>query len=89
MHSNEQKLKRNHLHFSLISPIRFKTKLRNNVIELNLPNKINFQFTEEMLIDPTETTIFVHTKKSEIQILGYFLRYFHQNRTRERAKCRN
>ena len=37
---------------------------------------------------PTETTIFVHTKNSEIQIFAYFFLYFYQNRTRERAKSR-
>lgn len=33
----------------------------------------------------TETTIFEGSKYSEIPILGCFLLYFHQNRTRERA----
>ena len=41
------------------------------------------------LLFATETTNFVHTKNSEVQIFAYFLRYFHQNRTRERATCRN
>ena len=36
----------------------------------------------------TETTIFEGSKNSEIQILGCFLLYFHQNRTRERATSR-
>ena len=31
---------------------RFKTKLRNSLIELNLPNEINFRFTEKMPTDP-------------------------------------
>ena len=38
---------------------------------------------------PTETTNFEGTKNSEIQIFAYFSRYSHQNRTRERATCRN
>ena len=36
----------------------------------------------------TETTIFEGSKNSEIRILGCFLLYFHQNRTRERATSR-
>ena len=41
-----------------------------------------------MLSQSTDTTIFEGTKNSEIRILGCFLLYFHQNRTRERATSR-
>ena len=53
-----------------------------------LSEKYSNRAKKSIISEITETTIFEGSKNSEIQILGCFLLYFHQNRTRERATSR-